>query len=241
MKLTAPIYRLKRQARLTSRRRSIPLHQALDEIARQQGFRSWSLLAATFAAQQPGNPVLARLRCGDLLLLAGRAGQGKTTMGVEMAVAAVQAGQQSFFFSLEYTPADMQAQFATLGFNMAQFSKGFRFDSSDDICAAYMIDKLQAAPRNTLVVVDYLQILDQKRQHPPLAAQIASLKTFADQRGLKIVFLSQIDRRFNAAGKAVPQLSDVRLPNPLDLSLFNNACFINNGKLQFTELKQVEL
>jgi len=237
MKLSAPIYQLKRQARLLSRQRGIPLHQALNEVAQQQGLRSWSLLAARFAAQQPANPVLARLHGGELMLLGGRAGQGKTLMGVEMAIAAMQAGQQSFFFSLEYTQADMQAQFATLGADMADFRKLFTFDASDNICASYIIDKLQAAPRDTLVVVDYLQILDQMRQHPPVSEQVQAIKIFAEQRHLKVVFLSQIDRRYNPVSKPTPELSDIRLPNPLDLTLFNNACFLNAGELRFTAIR----
>ena len=46
MKLSAPVYHLKRQARLLSRQRKVPLHEALDRIAAQEGFASWSLLAS---------------------------------------------------------------------------------------------------------------------------------------------------------------------------------------------------
>ena len=44
MNLSAPIYKLKRNAKLLSRNDGIPLHQALDRIARNEGFKSWSLL-----------------------------------------------------------------------------------------------------------------------------------------------------------------------------------------------------
>ena len=33
--------------------------------------------------------------------------------------------------------------------------------------------------------------------------------------------------------KPCPGLGDVRLPNPLDLTLFNKACFLNNGTINF--------
>ena len=55
MKLSAPIYRLKRQAKLLSRAEKIPLHSALDHIARGQGFGSWSLLASQNLAITPCN------------------------------------------------------------------------------------------------------------------------------------------------------------------------------------------
>lgn len=38
MKLTAPVYRLKRQAKALSRQEGIPLHLALDRVAIGEGF-----------------------------------------------------------------------------------------------------------------------------------------------------------------------------------------------------------
>jgi hypothetical protein len=43
MKLSAPLYHLKRKAKLLSRAENIPLHEALDRVARQEGFRAWGL------------------------------------------------------------------------------------------------------------------------------------------------------------------------------------------------------
>ncbi|SDA82151.1 DnaB-like helicase C terminal domain-containing protein [Mesorhizobium qingshengii] len=89
------------------------------------------------------------------------------------------------------------------------------------------------APRGTLVVIDYLQLLDQKRENPDLMAQVRTLKAFARDRGLILVFISQIDRSYNPATKPCPDIGDVRLPNPLDLSLFNKTCFLNKGEIRF--------
>jgi hypothetical protein len=44
MSLSAPIYVLKRKAKLLSREADIPLNQALNRIAKNEGFDSWSLL-----------------------------------------------------------------------------------------------------------------------------------------------------------------------------------------------------
>ena len=44
MRLSAPVYQLKRKARLLSRTDNIPLHEALDRIAVREGFAAWSLL-----------------------------------------------------------------------------------------------------------------------------------------------------------------------------------------------------
>lgn len=58
------------------------------------------------------------------------------------------------------------------------------------------------------------------------------MKAFASDRGLVIVFISQIDRSYDPAEKPYPDLSDIRLPNPLDLTLFSKTCFLNNGEVQ---------
>lgn len=82
------------------------------------------------------------------------------------------------------------------------------------------------------MVIDYLQLLDQKRENLALAVQVRVLKAFARDRGLIVVFISQIDRSYDPVAKPLPGLADVRLPNPLDLSLLNWTCFLNNGAIQ---------
>jgi replicative DNA helicase len=83
-----------------------------------------------------------------------------------------------------------------------------------------------------LVIIDYLQLLDQKRLNASVADQIQRLKVLARERQLIIVCLSQIDRRYDACKEPFPGFGDVRLPNPLDIGLFNHACFLNRGRLQ---------
>lgn len=62
------------------------------------------------------------------------------------------------------------------------------------------------------------------------------LRAFARARGLTVAFLSQIDRRYDPTVKALPDLEDIRLPNPLDLGLFDKACFLGNGQTRFLAL-----
>jgi len=77
MKLSAPLYHLKRKAKLLSRAENIPLHEALDRVARQEGFGAWSLLAAKMTATAPAAKLFARLAPGDLVLVGARPGQAK--------------------------------------------------------------------------------------------------------------------------------------------------------------------
>ena len=234
MKLSAPIYRLKHQAKVLSRAEGLPLHEALDRIAAKEGFTRWSLLAARASAAAPASDLLARLTPGDLVLLGARPGHGKTQLSLELTVAAMKSGHQGVFFTLEYSVTDILNLFNSIGEDPAVFRNTFEFDVSDAISAEYMTARLSTMPAGTVVVIDYLQLLDQKRENAELMVQVRALKAFARERGLIIVCISQIDRAFDASAGRCPGLNDVRLPNPLDLKLFNKACFLHDGELEIS-------
>lgn len=233
MKLTAPIPVLKRRARLFSRAKGIPLHQALDHVAAEEGLAGWSLLAAQAAAARPAARIYARLAPGDMLLVAARPGQGKTLLGLELAIEAMKAGNRAAFFTLEYTEREVLDRFGKIGADRAQFGALFELDSSDTISAAHIAGRMASAPRGTMVVVDYLQLLDQKRDNPELMEQVRALRALAREKGLIVVMISQIDRSYDPSAKAMPDLDDIRLPNPLDFKLFDKACFLANGEMRF--------
>jgi replicative DNA helicase len=234
MKLSAPVYSLKRQAKNLSREKKIPLHAALNLVAQDEGYQSWGLLAARVSAESPADKLLSMLRPGELVLLGARPGQGKTLIGLDLAIKSAQEGSSGWFFTLELNTSDLLSYMQTLGHSRSSVGDDFKFDNSDEICATYMIEQLSAAKSGAVVVIDYLQILDQKREHPPIALQVQSIKEFARNRGLIFVFISQIDRSFDTRLQPLPSLADVRLPNPLDLTQFDKACFLNKGTIQMT-------
>ena len=234
MKLSVPVYSLKRLAKELARVKKMPLHAALDHVAQKEGFASWSLLAARLCAESPARKLFDRLAPGDLVLLGARPNHGKTVMGLELAVNAVESGGCAWFFTLEWNLDDLVNGLRTLGKDPSAIGERFSFDNSDAICSTYIIDQLASAASGTVVVIDYLQLLDQKRDNPELAVQVRSLKVFARARGLIVVFISQIDRSYDPAAKPLPGLADVRLPNPLDMTLFDWNCFLNNGAIQIS-------
>lgn len=236
MKLSAPIYRLKHQAKILSRTDGIPLHEALDQIATQEGFNSWSLLATQWSATAPAKKLFIRFSLGDLILVGARPGQGKTQLSLEILVEAMKSGRQGFFFTLEYNETDILNLFKNIGEHLEHFRNQFTFDTSNSIRAEYIMNQLSTVPTGTTVVIDYLQLLDQKRENPELMDQVRMLKSFANQRDLIIIFISQIDRFFDSSIGGCPDLKDIRLPNPLDLQLFNTACFLHNGEIQISAL-----
>jgi hypothetical protein len=230
MKVTIPVFRLKRDARRLARDKGVPLHAALDLVAREAGFAHWSLLAADHAHQRPAVRVLQQMQAGDLVLLGARPGQGKTLLGLELCGGALATGRAAAFFSLEWTQAEVAHRFAEVGVDVAQ-ARGLRVDTSDAICADHIIAALEDAPRGSVAVVDYLQILDQDRRLPPLGAQVAALADFARRSGVVVVLIAQIDRDFADNG-GPPDWENVRLPNPVDLDLFARAVFLHDGAVR---------
>jgi replicative DNA helicase len=232
MKLSAPIYYLKRRAKLLSREQKIPLHEALDRIATEEGFSHWSLLSARAATASAAAKLFAQLRPGDIALIGARPGHGKTLMGVEILVEAMKAGHRGAFFTLEFTEKDVSDLLRSIGVDMATFDGRLDLDTSDTISADSIMKRLVAAPAGTTVVIDYLQLLDQQRHKPALAEQVQALKTFARDKGVVVIFLAQIDRSYDSSSKPCPDLDDLRLPNPLDVRVFSKTCFLHEGTVQ---------
>jgi replicative DNA helicase len=232
MRFSHPVFRLKRQARLLSREENIPLNRALDMIAAGEGFKSWSHLAANASIERPAGAMFAQLSPGDLVLLGARPGHGKTLLGLELLAEAAKAGRRGFFFTLDYSDADVIDRVRAIGIEPGAISSSITLDTSDGICAGHIIAEMQAAPPHSIAVVDYLQLLDQRRRNPELAEQVAALKAFVQSAGHIVVLISQIDRAYDPGAKPLPDLADVRLPNPVDLSLFSKSCFLHDGEIR---------
>jgi replicative DNA helicase len=230
-KLSAPIFRLKRQARLLARDSKIPLHKALDTVARQEGYGTWSHLAASNVDHRRAKTLLAALTGGDLVLLGARPGHGKTLMGLELALEAARAGRQGFFFSLEENQDALLDRLRTLGADGTGIDASLIIDTSDDICADYIADRVRGGRGDSVVVIDYLQILDQKRINPELSAQLEALESLARNTPMIVIAIAQIDRAFELKSKRLPDLSDVRLPNPINLEIFTKTCFLHEGEV----------
>lgn len=205
MVLSAPIHQLKRKARLMSRTERIPLHAALDRIAAEEGYRSWSLLAAKQPGMTSVRALWPLLEPGDLVLIAGRPGQGKTLASLALLAEAMRAGHRGVFLTLEYTPADVLSRLRAINIEPSDFTDLFDCDCSDAISAGYIVQRLADAPRGTVAVIDYLQLLDQRRDTPELALQIKTLQAFARERGGD-PRLPVADRSFlRRLGQAVPR------------------------------------
>jgi len=232
MRLSSPIYTLKRQAKLLTRDNGIKLHEALNQIAAREGFKDWSHLASSYSQTTPAKEIMSQLNSGDVVVVGARPGHGKTLFGLELAALARKNRRKGYVFSLDYNDKDVWDRYAKLGLDPKDNDGPIVVDTSDAICAAHIIERLATTPDRAFIVVDYLQLLDQKRSNPPLEEQVRALKNFAIEYGAVVVLISQIDRAFELSSSTMPTLADIRLPNPLDLSLFDKKCFLHDGQIQ---------
>ena len=233
MQLSAPIHVLKRKAKLAARGNDIALHQALDKVAIEEGFNSWSHLVSSSVNENPARQILSQLESGDLALIGARPGQGKTLLGLELVARASDVRRNGYFFTLDYHERDVAERFSSIGIDPSTFKGSVVIDTSDDVSADYVINRLGVEKEAALIVVDYLQLLDQKRTNPSLDVQIRSLQRYVLETGAMCLMISQIDRSFDLAEKSMPDISDIRLPNPVDLSAFRKLFFLHDGKIQF--------
>lgn len=231
MTLSAPLPVLKSRAKGLARAEGLPLHAALDRIAVQEGYRAWSHLSA--AAPSVAEELYPALAPGDLTLIAARPGRGKTLLALELALAGLRAGRPAQVFSLDYTRGEVLDRLEGLGASASE-QAAIHINTADEIDADFIAAR---TAEEAVVVVDYLQILDQRRETPPLAAQVRTLRRCAEAARAIVLCLSQVHRSFDeAASRRVPTLADLRLPNPMDLSQFTKACFLGDGARRFERM-----
>lgn len=238
VKLSAPIYVLKAQAKELKKTENISMTEALNQVAQREGFASWGLLAAKTRDFLPRSiaELVSFLNPGDLVLIASKPQGGKTSFALGLLVEAMRRHRPGYFFSLESDKKKTAAKLADIDETLGESQALLKFDFSEEISGDYICKTLDRGfIENGFVVVDYLQLLDQQRSKPPLQEQIEVLKSFANKAKCIFILISQMDRFVEASGNHRPVLSDIRLPNPLDLSLFNKVIFLENGKMVFVK------
>jgi replicative DNA helicase len=164
----------------------------------------------------------------------------KTTFCIGLFVQAIKnKSAKNFFFSLSEVHKSIAKRIERYDENIEQDSSRYEHDYSNDICADYIINKISSeVTSNSLIVIDYLQLLDQKRTNDTLQNQVIALKKFAKEKGCIIIFISQIDREVENRLDPRPIFGDILLPNPLDLGLMNKILllYIDLNKLEEADI-----
>ena len=206
------------------------LNEALNLIAKSEGYDSWSLLQSHSNQILPKNidELFHYIKPGDITLIGARPGQGKTSFSLFLFVKAINEKKSiNYLFTLSEIQKDIAGRIASYDESIGINNPHMKIDYSNDICADYIIRKTEKEiDENSLIVIDYLQMLDEKRENDTLQMQVEKLKDYAKIKRCKIIFISQIRREINYKDNKRPTEEDVRLPNPLDTSLFNKLIFL---------------
>ena len=193
-------------------------------------------------ATTTGIPALDRMgagfRPGELTLLAGRPGQGKTALALHMAQAAA-AQLPVWFASLEMTREALSIRWlasdATL--SMLKLREGATYTQEEYTRLSSSVERLSALPISVddhpaiglgdlrravvgstgLLVVDYLQLLrppKEARAYRNRVAEVGALsrglKAIAHDCKVSVLALSQLNRAVESRPNAKPLLSDLR-------------------------------
>lgn len=231
MKLSAPIHVLKAEAQLLKKEKSITNTEALDLIAKREGFDSWSLLQSKKDDMFPKsyNEILGFFNPGDIALIGARPSKGKTVFTMGLFVQAIQKkASKNFCFSLAEVHKDIAKRIAVYDESLGENNAYFELDYSNDISADYIIEKTKKSiSKGSLIVIDYLQLLDEKRSNPPLQVQVEKLKNYAKEKECVVIFISQLGRELENRADKKPTMDDIRLPNPLELKFFNKIMLLH--------------
>lgn len=176
---------------------------------------------------------------GELIVIAARPGQGKTAIGLQMAIcAALESRAPTLFFSLEMDKNQLvkRALASLCKFNMRQFQSQHvsedefrRFGSStaclagaplqiqDETCdiseISGMIAQSVTSDQTKLVVVDYLQRIRMTGNRESYYTQVGlisnRLKEIAMANKIPVIVLAQLSREVEKENRK-PRLSDLR-------------------------------
>lgn len=228
MKTSAPIHELKSKAKLLKKQHNLSLCKAQNQLARMEGYQNWPhLMSANSKTIETMKQVCDFFQPGDLILLAAIPKIHKTRIAGRFLKHFHQANEASFYFSLCETRTTVSKRLADI-FNLEEVPTVSIFDEEDMNAERiiHLLSKDSHSLEGSFCVVDYLQLLDQKRSNPDLANQVRTLGQFAKEKQCYFLFLSQLNRNCQNSNK-FPEWKDIRLPNPIDSSAFNKILFLH--------------
>lgn len=214
----------------------------LEAISEGRGLRG----VTTGLAALDGD--LRGLHPGNLVIVAARPSQGKSCLGLTMAMAAAESTKlPALFFSLEMSAEELNLRELTMraqvdGWRLthgklrdseyprvAQAIEGLRSGNVHLIDSpALTVGKIRVLARRarasvglSLVVVDYLQLLDDERHGGDSRTEAVgdisrSLKILARELNVPIVALSQLNRKPEERPDRRPRLADLRESGSLE-------------------------
>lgn len=195
-----------------------------------------SLMGITTGLRVLNNASSGGFLPGELWVIAGRPGQGKSAMAWGMAIAAAKAGHKVLGISLEMGPDELGRRFLSYQSHVPaiRLRTGRKMEENwnNVIDAA---DRLMELPiyleersqineidlqriiskiKPKIVIIDYLQLMNAAGKYHNRESEIShltrSLKNMARSFGITIVILSQLNRDLKGRSNKRPVLTDLR-------------------------------
>jgi len=156
---------------------------------------------------------------GELIIIAGRPGMGKTTLAINIARTGLSVGKRVGFFSIEMSASQIAKRFLLLEKTFKSTDpENYLLDikagrTSLSIVSSYL-EKAKAHGKNiNLIVIDYLQIMDAPghlRREEQISFLTRSLKQLAAEHNIPIIAISQLNRKCEERKSPRPVMSDLR-------------------------------
>ena len=149
---------------------------------------------------------------GQLVIIGGPPGTGKTSLLVKLLALAAKNGEEVAFFSLEMTMALIATRMLEVDKDLTKMQKSGIF-LSEDVCG---VDEVYAKaarmialhPKISMIGIDFADKMVQGDQSEAVMGYIYNtLSTLAKRTGVKVVLISQLSR--NYAGR-YPVVTDLR-------------------------------
>lgn len=180
---------------------------------------------------------LGRIRPGDMVVIAGRPGMGKSAFGMQLAESMASAQKPGLFFSLEMSAGQLVDRILSSAgrvnlkkFRTAQFSDEDWHGLTNAVGTAQampvwiddhsaslgqILSTMRAFKRRHglgVVVVDYIGLVqsDGDTREQEVARISRALKMAAKQLGCPVLALSQLNRKLEDRGDKRPMQSDLR-------------------------------
>ena len=155
------------------------------------------------------------LKAGQLVVVGGRPGSGKSVLMLQMLLASVSPAQAGVFVSLEMMAAEISERLSTrFSRDMLQNLNLHYLDSTSNLGAIVALLKVTARRKNLCgIAVDYLQLLEvavsrADNREREIAKASRSLKRLALDLQVPIIVGSQLNRDTEKRGQ--PTLADLR-------------------------------
>lgn len=185
--------------------------QALDQFDRQNTHEDGAVISTGLPDMD--RQLLGGIRPGQLVVIGGRPGLGKTALLHQVILDAGKAHRPAFFGSLEMTPGELAGR-ALKTINRSRFTElPVLFAEASDFGKLASLLRLAKRRRGIqLAAIDYLQLMDgstgddiRERQ---VAAMSRGLKRLAMELQIPILLGSQLNRESEKQGR--PSLANLR-------------------------------